>query len=156
VKEVQEAWMTPVLKIYRRPGLEDLPLPRYMTEHSAGLDLHAANDEPITVAPGEIKLVPTGLFLEIPPGFEGQVRARSGLALRHGLMLPNAPGTIDADYRGELQVVLANCSREPYTVTRGMRFAQLVISQIQRVAVVEVDRLTESERGAGGFGHTGS
>ena len=110
--------MKPVLKVRRRAGTEDLPLPQDMTEHSAGLDLHAANDEPITIEPGEIKLIPTGLFLEIPPGYEGQVRARSGLALRHGLMLPNAPGTIDADYRGELQVVLANCSREPYTITR--------------------------------------
>ncbi|MGD8451614.1 MAG: dUTP diphosphatase [Phycisphaerae bacterium] len=147
--------MRPVLKIRRRPGLEDLPLPQYMTEHSAGLDLYAANDEPITIAPGEIKLVPTGLFLEIPPGCEGQVRARSGLALRHGLMLPNAPGTIDADYRGELQVVLGNCAREPYTVTRGMRFAQLVINRVEHVDVTEVTELAESQRGAGGFGHTG-
>jgi len=147
--------MKPVLKIRRRPGLEDLPLPRYMTDHAAGLDLFAANDEPITIAPGEIKLVPTGLFLEIPAGYEGQVRARSGLALRHGLMLPNAPGTIDADYRGELQVVLANCGRVPYTLERGMRFAQLVISPVAHVDVVEVDTLAETNRGSGGFGHTG-
>ena len=147
--------MKPVLKVRRRPGIEDLPLPKYMTELSAGMDLHAANDEPITIAPGEIKLVPTGLFLEIPPGYEGQVRARSGLALRHGLMLPNAPGTIDADYRGELQVVLANCSREPYTIERGIRFAQLVINKIEQVDVVEVAELTETARSGGGFGHTG-
>jgi len=147
--------MKPVLKVRRRPGTADLPLPQYMTEHSAGLDLHAANDEPITIEPGQIKLIPTGLFLEIPPGYEGQVRARSGLALRHGLMLPNAPGTIDADYRGELQVVLANCSREPYTITRGTRFAQLVINKVEHVAVVEVGKLSESTRDAGGFGHTG-
>lgn len=147
--------MTPVLKIRRRPGLDDLPLPQYMSAHAAGLDLYAANDEPITIAPGEIKLVPTGLFLEIPPGYEGQVRARSGLALRHGLMLPNAPGTIDADYRGELQVVLANCSRAPYAIERGMRFAQLVISPVAHVAVVEVAELAETTRGGGGFGHTG-
>ena len=145
-----------VMKVRRRPGLEDLPLPKYMTEHSAGLDLYAANDEPITIAPGEIKLIPTGLFLEIPPGYEGQVRARSGLALRHGLMLPNAPGTIDADYRGELQVVLANCAREPYTIERGVRFAQLVINMIEHVEVVEVAELNETARNAGGFGHTGS
>ena len=144
-----------VMKVRRRPGLEDLPLPKYMTEHSAGLDLYAANDEPITIAPGEIKLIPTGLFLEIPPGYEGQVRARSGLALRHGLMLPNAPGTIDADYRGELQVVLANCAREPYTIERGVRFAQLVINMIEHVEVVEVAELNETVRNAGGFGHTG-
>lgn len=147
--------MRPVLKITRRPETEDLPLPSYQTEHAAGLDLHAANPEPITIAPGEIKLVPTGLFVEIPVGYEGQVRARSGLALRHGLMLPNAPGTIDADYRGELQVILGNCGREPYTVTRGMRFAQLVITAVTQVAVVEVDTLTTSARGSGGFGHTG-
>lgn len=147
--------MKPVLKVRRRPGLEDLPLPRYMTDQSAGLDLYAANDDPITIAPGEIKLIPTGLFLEIPPGYEGQVRARSGLALRHGLMLPNAPGTIDADYRGELQVVLANCSREPYTISRGMRFAQLVINEVAHVDIVEVQELTETARNHGGFGHTG-
>ena len=147
--------MEPVLKIRRTPGLEDLPLPRYMSAHAAGLDLHAANDNPITVAPGEIKLIPTGLFVEIPVGYEGQVRARSGLALRHGLMLPNAPGTIDADYRGELQVIVGNCSRAPYTIERGMRFAQLVISPVARVAVVETDELAQSQRGGGGFGHTG-
>ncbi len=145
----------PVLKIKRKPGLDDLPLPQYMTEHSAGLDLYASNDEPITISPGEIKLVPTGLFLEIPVGYEGQVRARSGLALRHGLMLPNAPGTIDADYRGELQVILGNCGREPYTIERGMRFAQFVISPVAHVSVVEVAELGASVRGGGGFGHTG-
>ncbi len=147
--------MSPVLKIRRRPGTEDLPPPQYMSEHAAGLDLHAANDEPITIAPGEIKLIPTGLFLEIPIGYEGQVRARSGLALRHGLMLPNSPGTIDADYRGELQVILGNCGREPYTVTRGMRFAQLVIAPVARVRVEVVNELPASARGTGGFGHTG-
>ncbi len=147
--------MTPVLRIRRRPGTEDLPLPAYMSGHAAGLDLYAANEEPITIAPGEIKLVPTGLFVEIPPGYEGQVRARSGLALRYGLMLPNSPGTIDADYRGELQVILGNCGRQPYTIQRGMRFAQLVISPVARVEVVEVAELSGSTRGEGGFGHTG-
>ncbi len=147
--------MNPILKIARRAGTEDLPAPRYMTDHSAGLDLHAANEQPITVAPGEVKLIPTGLFLEIPPGYEGQVRARSGLALRNGLMLPNAPGTIDADYRGELQVIVGNCGREPYTIERGMRFAQLVITRVAHVEVVQVDQLGETRRGEGGFGHTG-
>ncbi len=147
--------MKPVLKIRRREGLGDVPLPQYMSEHAAGLDLYAANDEPITIHPGEVKLVPTGLFLEIPVGYEGQVRARSGLALRHGLMLPNAPGTIDADYRGELQVILANCSRAAYTIERGMRFAQLVISKVEQVVVSEVSELADSTRGGGGFGHTG-
>jgi dUTP pyrophosphatase len=145
----------PVLRIRRRAGLDDLPLPQYMSANAAGLDLYAANDEPIRVAPGEVKQIPTGLFLEIPPGYEGQVRARSGLALRHGLMLPNAPGTIDADYRGELQVLLGNCGREPYIISRGMRFAQLVIAPVARVEVVQVQDLGPSERGEGGFGHTG-
>lgn len=147
--------MKPVLKVKRQPGLEDLPLPQYMSAHAAGLDLYAANDEPITVAPGEVKLVPTGLYVEIPQGYEGQVRARSGLALRHGLMLPNAPGTIDADYRGHLQVILGNCGREPYTIERGLRFAQLVINEVTQVEVLEVDELDETDRGDGGFGHTG-
>lgn len=147
--------MNPTLRVRRRPGTEDLPLPRYMTEHSAGLDLHAANDEPITIEPGQVRLVPTGLFVEIPPGYEGQVRMRSGLALRHGLMLPNAPGTIDADYRGELQVIVANCAREPFTITRGTRFAQLIIAKVEHVQVVEVQELSASARGEGGFGHTG-
>jgi dUTP pyrophosphatase len=147
--------MKPKLSIRRKPGLEDLPLPRYMSDHAAGLDLLAANDDPIAISPGEIKLIPTGLYLEIPVGYEGQVRARSGLALRHGLMLPNAPGTIDADYRGELQVILGNCGRAPYTIERGMRFAQLVISPVAHVDVVEVQELAETARGAGGFGHTG-
>lgn len=144
-----------VLRVTRKPGTEDLPLPRYQTEHSAGLDLHAACGEPITVAPGEVKLIPTGLFVEIPTGFEGQVRARSGLALKHGLLLPNAPGTIDADYRGELQVIVGNCAREPFTISRGMRFAQLVIAKVEHVQVVEVQQLSDTTRGGGGFGHTG-
>jgi dUTP pyrophosphatase len=147
--------MNPTLRIRRRAGIEDLPLPKYMTEHSAGMDLYAANDEPITIEPGDVKLIPTGLFLEIPPGYEGQVRARSGLALRHGLMLPNSPGTIDADYRGELQVILGNCSRTAYTIERGMRFAQLVINKVEHVDVVEVEELNDTARSGGGFGHTG-
>jgi dUTP pyrophosphatase len=147
--------MQPILRVARRPGTEDLPLPQYMSDQAAGLDLHAANDDPLTIAPGEIKLVPTGLYVEIPVGYEGQVRARSGLALRHGLMLPNAPGTIDADYRGELQVILANCSRNPYTIERGMRFAQLVISPVAHVRVEAAPQLADTRRSAGGFGHTG-
>lgn len=144
-----------VLRVRRRPGTEDLPPPAYKSAHAAGLDICAANDAPITIHPGDIKLVPTGLYVEIPPGFEGQVRARSGLALRHGLMLPNSPGTIDADYRGELKVILGNCSREPYTIERGMRFAQLVINKVEHVRVQVVAQLSESARGEGGFGHTG-
>jgi dUTP pyrophosphatase len=148
--------MNPVLRIQRRPGTEDLPLPSYQTEHAAGLDLHAANPEPLTIAPGDVTLVPTGLFVEIPVGYEGQVRARSGLALKHGLMLPNSPGTIDADYRGELQVIVGNVGREPFTITRGMRFAQLVICPVAHVSMEVVGQLNESARGSGGFGHTGT
>lgn len=143
------------LRIARTPESRDLPLPRYMTAHAAGLDLCAAVTEPITVAPGEIKLVPTGLFVEIPEGYEGQVRARSGLALRHGLFLPNAPGTIDADYRGELKIIVGNASRAPYEITRGMRVAQLVIQRVEHAEIIEVERLGATDRAAGGFGHTG-
>ncbi len=147
--------MSVTLNIRRRPGTEDLPLPAYQTAQAAGLDLHAANDEPIVVEPGQICLIPTGLFVEIPPGCEGQVRARSGLALKLGLMLPNAPGTIDADYRGELQVIVGNVSRAPFTITRGMRFAQLVIARFEHAKVEIVAELSETQRSAGGFGHTG-
>ncbi len=145
----------PLLRVTRRSDARDLPLPTYMTEHAAGLDLYAAVEQPVTIEPGQILAIPTGLCVEIPPGYEGQVRARSGLALRHGLFLPNAPGTIDADYRGELRVIVSNCAREPFTITRGMRFAQLVIQKVERVKVVEVEQLSETRRGAGGFGHTG-
>ncbi|MCA9243948.1 MAG: dUTP diphosphatase [Phycisphaerales bacterium] len=147
--------MKPQMRVRRKPGLEDLPLPRYMTDHAAGMDLYSANAEPVEIGPGEIHVIPTGLFVEIPVGFEGQVRARSGLARDLGLMLPNAPGTIDADYRGELQVIVGNVSRKPFSIARGTRFAQLVICPIQQVQVVEVAELSETARGAGGFGHTG-
>jgi dUTP pyrophosphatase len=143
------------LRIRRDPAAADLPLPQYMTVHSAGLDLYAANAEPIVVTPGDVRIIPTGLFLEIPAGYEGQVRARSGLARKHGMLLPNAPGTIDADYRGELQVIVGSCGRKPFTITRGMRFAQLVIAPVEHVEVVEAEELADSPRGTGGFGHTG-
>jgi dUTP pyrophosphatase len=147
--------MASVIKVRRRAGTEDLPLPQYMSELAAGMDLFAANDEPITIEPGQVRLVPTGLFVEIPAGFEGQVRARSGLALKHGLMLPNSPGTIDADYRGELQVIVGNVSREPFTIIRGMRFAQLVIAKVEHVRVEVAEQLSDTKRDEGGFGHTG-
>ncbi|MGE3181393.1 MAG: dUTP diphosphatase [Phycisphaerae bacterium] len=148
--------MQPTLKIKRSEAAADLPIPAYMTDHAAGMDLYAANAEPITIAPGEIKLVPTGLTVEIPKGYEGQVRMRSGLALKHGLCLPNAPGTIDSDYRGELNVICGNISQTPFTVERGTRIAQLVIAKYERVHVEEVEKLSETARGAGGFGHTGT
>ena len=146
--------MTPVLRL-RRVGDRGIPLdlPRYETEGAAGMDLRA--DEPFTLAPGERRLVPTGLALEIPPGHEGQVRPRSGLAVRHGIALVNAPGTIDSDYRGEVQVILVNLGQAPVTFARGDRIAQLVIAPVTRVALEVVDDLSATDRGAGGFGSTG-
>lgn len=130
-----------------------LELPRYETEGSAGMDLRA--DEPFSLAPGERRLVPTGLALEIPPGHEGQVRPRSGLAVKHGISVVNAPGTIDSDYRGEVKVVLVNLGGEPVAFARGDRIAQLVVAPVVRARVELVDDLTGTDRGAGGFGSTG-
>jgi dUTP pyrophosphatase len=130
-----------------------LDLPRYETDQAAGLDLKA--DEPVALAPGERALVPTGLSLEIPPGYEGQVRPRSGLAVRHGVGLLNAPGTIDADYRGEVKVILVNLGQAPVRFERGERVAQLVIAPVVRATLVEAEALGETGRGAGGFGSTG-
>ena len=134
----------------------DLPLPRYMTPGAAGMDVVAAPVEPIVLGRGSRVLVPTGLALEIPAGFEVQVRPRSGLALRHGVTLANAPGTIDSDYRGELGVILINLGEAPVTITRGDRVAQLVVSPVVQAEVVVVETLADSDRGAGGFGHTGA
>jgi dUTP pyrophosphatase len=136
----------------------DLPLPAAATSGSAGMDLRAALREPLELAPGARALVPTGFALELPEGYEGQVRPRSGLALRHGITLPNAPGTIDSDFRGELCVILANQGSEAFVVKRGDRIAQLVIAPVTRAEWVEVDaaeELAASARGSGGFGHTG-
>lgn len=144
------------VQVIRLPHGADLPLPAYETSGSAGMDLMAAVDEPMTVAPGTRALVPTGLTLALPEGYEAQVRPRSGLALRHGITLPNAPGTIDSDYRGEIQVIVANLSAEPFVVTRGMRIAQMVVAPVTRVAWSEIDILSKTERGDGGFGSTGT
>ena len=133
----------------------DLPLPAYETGGAAGLDLRAAIDEPVVLVAGERLLVPTGLALQLPDGFEGQVRPRSGLAVRHGVTVLNAPGTIDCDYRGEIKVPLINHGREPFRIQRGDRIAQLVIAPVTRVSLVEVPHLDATERGAGGFGSTG-
>ena len=130
-------------------------IPAYQTAHAAGLDLAADLDEPITLAPSERKAIPTGFAVEIPPGFEGQVRPRSGRALDEGLTLINSPGTIDADFRGELKVLVVNLGAGPLTIRPGERIAQLVIAPVVRAEVVEVDDLGESSRGPGGFGHTG-
>jgi dUTP pyrophosphatase len=136
-----------------RAGLAALP--RYATEAAAGLDLCAALEAPLTLAPGARCAVPTGLALELPEGCEGQVRPRSGLALKHGVTVLNSPGTIDEDYRGELQVLLVNLGQEPHVIQPGDRIAQLVIAPVLRARVVEVETLSSSSRGAGGFGSTG-
>jgi dUTP pyrophosphatase len=146
--------MAVVLRV-RRVGERGAPLdlPRYETDGSAGMDLRA--DEPFSLAPGERRMVPTGLALEIPPGHEGQVRARSGLAARHGIALVNAPGTIDSDYRGEVKVILVNLGQAPVAFERGERIAQLVIAPVTRAEIALVDDLSETQRGGGGFGSTG-
>jgi dUTP pyrophosphatase len=144
-----------VLKVRRLPHGRSLPLPAPASEESAGLDLRAAVEESVTLAPGERRLVPTGLQIELPRGWEGQVRPRSGLAARHGVTLLNSPGTVDSDYRGEVQVVLVNLGSEPFTLTRGDRIAQLVVAPVARVRVEEVAELAETPRGEGGFGSTG-
>jgi len=134
---------------------EGLDLPAYATEHAAGMDLCAAIAEDIALAPGQRALVPTGIAFALPEGYEAQVRPRSGLALKYGLTVLNSPGTIDADYRGEVQVILANLGDQPFTVTRGMRIAQMVIAAYQRIDWVKVTELPDTARGAGGFGSTG-
>ncbi len=133
----------------------DLPLPRYMTPLAAGMDLCAAVSQPLTLAPGAIVLVPTGFAMALPPDFEAQVRPRSGLAAQHGIGLINSPGTIDADYRGEVQIPLINLGKTPFTVRRGDRIAQMVINRICRVQVQLATRLEDTVRSTGGFGHTG-
>ena len=133
-----------------------LPLPDYATEGSAGLDLLAAVSDPVTLQPSARALVPTGLTLALPQGYEAQVRPRSGLSLKHGLTVLNSPGTIDADYRGEVQVILINLGEEPVTVTRGMRIAQLVLAPVTRGSFEEATELPASRRGEGGFGSTGT
>jgi len=144
------------LLVRRKPGTDDLPLPRYMSEAAAGMDVCAAVDEPLVLEPGDIRLVPTGLQVAVPPGYEVQVRPRSGLALKHGLTVVNTPGTIDADYRGEVGVIVGNIGREAFTITRGMRVAQLVVAAVARADVQQVDELPETDRGEGGFGHSGT
>ena len=131
------------------------PLPAYATTQSAGMDLRANIDSPITLKPMERRLIPTGLYIALPKGYEAQVRPRSGLALKHGITVLNTPGTIDADYRGELMVLLINFSAEDFIINAGERIAQMVIARHEQAAFVEVDILDETERGTGGYGHTG-
>ena len=144
------------VKAMRLPHGRDLPLPAYQSAGAAGMDLLAAVDKPVTLQPGARALVPTGLVLEIPAGFEGQVRPRSGLALRHGITALNSPGTIDSDYRGEVQVLLANLGDEPFAIARGERIAQLVVQRVERAELVATNSISETARGAGGFGSTGT
>jgi len=146
------------LHVMRLPHAENLPMPAYQSERAAGLDLLAAvpSAGSVSVAPGERVLVPTGLAIALPEGFEAQVRPRSGLAARHGLTILNSPGTIDADYRGEIQVLLVNLGTESVIITRGMRIAQLVIAPVVRAHIVEAASLDKTSRGSGGFGSTGS
>ena len=143
------------VRIQRLPAARDLPLPSHASAGSAGFDLRAAIAEEVVLRPGERLLVPTGLVLEIPPGWEGQVRPRSGLALRHGVGVVNAPGTIDSDYRGEVAVILINLGEAPFRLRRGDRIAQLVIARVETVEWEEAEALEESGRGGGGFGSTG-
>jgi dUTP pyrophosphatase len=149
--------LTPIrIQIRRLPASDGLPLPMYMTKHAAGMDLHAAIDADVVIDPGRIVLVPTGLEVAIPEGHEGQVRPRSGLAVKHGISLPNTPATIDADYRGEIRVPLINLGSAPFVVTRGMRIAQFVVAPVVQVMWDEVSELPATERGARGFGHSGT
>jgi dUTP pyrophosphatase len=143
------------VQIKRLPSGRDLPLPARMTAHAAGFDLAAAVEVPTVIGVGEIKLIACGFAMAIPPGYEAQVRPRSGLSSRHGITMINAPGTIDADYRGEVQVPLVNLGRQDFTIERGMRIAQMLILPVPDVQMVEVAELDETDRGGGGFGHTG-
>jgi len=144
------------VEVKRLPHGAELPLPEYATADSAGLDLLAAVVGDLTIQPGRRALVPTGLAIALPPGYEAQVRPRSGLALKNGVTVLNSPGTVDADYRGEVGVILANLGEEPFVVTRGMRIAQMIVAPVTRLAWNEVAELPGSARGAGGFGSTGT
>lgn len=144
------------VRIKRHPHAEGLELPKAATEGSAGVDLTAAIESEMTIAPGRRELIPTGFSLAIPVGFEGQIRPRSGIALRHGIVVPNSPGTIDADYRGEVKIILLNAGSEPFVIKRGDRTAQLVIAPVVKSVFDEVANLDETERGEGGFGHSGT
>ncbi|MDF1616355.1 dUTP diphosphatase [Petrocella sp. FN5] len=145
------------IKVYVEQTEEgkDLPLPKYMSEQAAGLDLFAAVIEDVILKKGEIKLVPTGLKIALPDAYEAQIRPRSGLAFKHGISLVNTPGTIDADYRGEIKIIMINFGEEDFTIKRGDRIAQMVINRIEQINWVLTDALEETARGAGGFGHTG-
>ena len=144
-----------IVRIKRIGDNADLPLPQRMTEHAAGFDVCAAVREPLVLQPHSIRLVPCGFAMALPPGYEAQLRPRSGLSSKHGVTMINTPGTIDSDYRGEVRVPLINLGQAPFTVERGMRIAQMVIKQVPPVELKEVEELDDTSRGSGGFGHTG-
>jgi dUTP pyrophosphatase len=144
-----------LVQIRRLPSSAGLPLPAYQTAGASGMDLHAAVGADVLLQPGDIALIPTGLEIAIPPGYEAQVRPRSGLAVKHGISLPNTPATIDSDYRGEIRVPLINLGRAPFAVSRGMRIAQMVVGPVTRIDWQEVDDLPATQRAKGGFGHSG-
>jgi len=146
---------TIIVKVKRLDNNTDLPLPSYQSDGSSGLDLCAAVNNNLTLQPGDIKLIPTGLSISLPEGYEAQIRPRSGLALRYGLGFVNAPGTIDADYRGEIGVIAINLGKKPLTIKRGERIAQMVIHTVSKAIVEEVSELDTTQRGKGGFGHSG-
>ena len=148
--------MSVTIQVRRLPHSAGLPLPAYATPGAAGMDLLAAVAAPVTIEPGKRALIPTGLAIALPPGFELQVRPRSGLALRNGILLPNSPGTIDEDYRGEVQVILLNAGDAPFTVERGMRIAQAIVAPVVRAEWQEVEKLDDTSRSTGGFGSTGT
>jgi dUTP pyrophosphatase len=144
------------IAVTRLPHNPDLPLPAYETEQSAGMDLAAAIDAPTILAPGARDMIPTGLAISLPPGYEAQIRPRSGLAAKNGVTVLNTPGTVDADYRGEVKVILINLGNEDFVIERGMRIAQMVIAPVTQGLFTEVDVLSDTARGAGGFGSTGT
>jgi dUTP pyrophosphatase len=148
--------MSHQIQIKRLPGNEDVPLPVRMSDGASGYDIYAAVTEPVTLNPGERKLIPTGFSLAMENGLEAQIRPRSGLAFKHGITCLNTPGTVDADYRGEVKVLLVNLGQEPFAITRGERIAQVVFAEVPASHLVEVEDLSDTVRGAGGFGHTGT
>ncbi len=143
------------VKIQRIQGNEDLPLPRYMSSGASGMDLFAAVTDTVIIPPMEVAVIPLGIKIALPDGFEAQIRPRSGLAARHRITTLNSPGTVDSDYRGEIRVILINFGKEPFAVNRGDRIAQMIITRVARATLVEQDSLEDTKRGSGGFGHTG-
>jgi dUTP pyrophosphatase len=143
------------IRIKKKPGCEDLPTPRYMSKGSSGMDIYADVEGELTISPGEIRLVSAGIYMSIPEGFEMQVRPRSGLAVKHGISIVNTPGTIDSDYRGLLGIILINHGKQPFTIKRGDRIAQIVVNKVIQADLAVVDELDETARSHGGFGHTG-